>query len=85
MTAKKKAYTRAGIDIDLSNPLKRQIQSFVKQTHPTEVLRGDPRFEKLVEESKKPLAVKQKFAASTVSRTIRQPETAATAFDFSGK
>jgi phosphoribosylaminoimidazole (AIR) synthetase len=47
MTAKKKAYTRAGVDIDLSNPLKRQIQSFVKQTHPTEVLRGDPRFEKL--------------------------------------
>ncbi len=34
MTARKKAYARAGVDIDLGNRLKRQIQSFVKKTHP---------------------------------------------------
>src|SRR5437588_344422 len=38
MTAKKKAYARAGVDIDLGNRLKRQIQSLVKQTHGPEVL-----------------------------------------------
>ena len=35
---KKKAYARAGVDIDLGNRLKRQIQSLVKQTHGPEVL-----------------------------------------------
>ncbi|HYR22104.1 MAG TPA: phosphoribosylformylglycinamidine cyclo-ligase [Chthoniobacterales bacterium] len=30
----KKAYTRAGVDVDLGNKLKRGIQSLVKQTHP---------------------------------------------------
>jgi len=34
MTARKKAYARAGVDVDLGNRLKRQIQSFVKKTHP---------------------------------------------------
>jgi phosphoribosylformylglycinamidine cyclo-ligase len=35
MTArKKKAYARAGVDVDLGNRLKRQIQSLVKKTHP---------------------------------------------------
>ncbi len=34
MTARKKAYARAGVDIDLGNRLKRQIQSLVKKTHP---------------------------------------------------
>jgi phosphoribosylformylglycinamidine cyclo-ligase len=30
----KKAYARAGVDVDLGNRLKRRIQSFVRQTHP---------------------------------------------------
>jgi phosphoribosylformylglycinamidine cyclo-ligase len=30
---KKKAYTRAGVDVDLGNRLKRQIQSLIKETH----------------------------------------------------
>jgi phosphoribosylformylglycinamidine cyclo-ligase len=30
----RKAYARAGVDVDLGNKLKRRIQSFVKQTHP---------------------------------------------------
>ena len=30
---KKKAYARAGVDVDLGNRLKRQIQSLVRQTH----------------------------------------------------
>ncbi len=34
MTKKKKAYARAGVDIDLGNRLKHQIQSLVKETHP---------------------------------------------------
>ncbi|PYJ91184.1 MAG: phosphoribosylformylglycinamidine cyclo-ligase [Verrucomicrobia bacterium] len=38
MDKKKKAYARAGVDIDLGNRLKRQIQSLVKQTHGPEVL-----------------------------------------------
>jgi phosphoribosylformylglycinamidine cyclo-ligase len=38
MTKKQKAYARAGVDIDLGNRLKRQIQSLVKQTHGPEVL-----------------------------------------------
>src|SRR5213596_4189991 len=38
MTARKKAYARAGVDIDLGNRLKRRIQSLVKQTHSPEVL-----------------------------------------------
>lgn len=33
-----KAYARAGVDIALGNRLKRQIQSFVKQTHGPQVL-----------------------------------------------
>jgi len=33
MTKKGKAYARAGVDIDLGNRLKRQIQSLVKGTH----------------------------------------------------
>ena len=33
-----KAYARAGVDVDLGNTLKRQIQSFVKGTHGTQVL-----------------------------------------------
>jgi len=35
---KKKAYARAGVDVDLGNKLKRRIQSFVKQTHGPQVL-----------------------------------------------
>ena len=35
---KTKAYASAGVDIDLGNRLKRQIQSFVKQTHGPQVL-----------------------------------------------
>jgi phosphoribosylformylglycinamidine cyclo-ligase len=31
----KKAYARAGVDVDLGNKLKRRIQSLVRQTHPT--------------------------------------------------
>src|SRR5213596_2476177 len=38
MTARKKAYARAGVDIDLGNRLKRRIQSLVKQTHGPQVL-----------------------------------------------
>lgn len=37
MTAKK-AYARAGVDVDLGNRLKRRIHSLVKQTHGPEVL-----------------------------------------------
>ena len=33
-----KAYARAGVDVDLGNTLKRQIQSIVKETHGTQVL-----------------------------------------------
>src|SRR6266480_4523078 len=36
--AMKKAYARAGVDVDLGNKLKRQIQSLVRQTHGPEVL-----------------------------------------------
>ena len=38
MTRKKKAYARAGVDVDLGNRLKAQIQSLVKQTHGPQVL-----------------------------------------------
>ena len=38
MTAKRKAYARAGVDVDLGNRLKGQIQSLVKQTHGPQVL-----------------------------------------------
>jgi len=38
MTARKKAYTRAGVDVDLGNRLKGQIQSLVRQTHGPQVL-----------------------------------------------
>src|SRR5216110_3389555 len=38
MTARKKAYASAGVDIDLGNRLKRQIQSLVQQTHGQQVL-----------------------------------------------
>jgi phosphoribosylformylglycinamidine cyclo-ligase len=38
MTAKQKAYARAGVDVDLGNRLKGQIQSLVKQTHGPQVL-----------------------------------------------
>jgi phosphoribosylformylglycinamidine cyclo-ligase len=34
----KKAYARAGVDVDLGNRLKRRIQSFVRQTHGPHVL-----------------------------------------------
>src|SRR5216110_2116603 len=34
MTKKQKAYARAGVDVDLGNRLKRQIQPLVKKTHP---------------------------------------------------
>src|SRR2546423_5771149 len=34
----KKAYARAGVDVDLGNTLKRRIQSFVRQTHGPQVL-----------------------------------------------
>src|SRR2546421_6269318 len=33
MGKKKKAYARAGVDVDLGNKLKRRIQSLVRQTH----------------------------------------------------
>jgi len=33
MTKKQKAYARAGVDVELGNRLKREIQSFVKKTH----------------------------------------------------
>src|SRR5213595_4049155 len=35
---KKKAYARAGVDVDLGNKLKRRIQSLVRKTHGVEVL-----------------------------------------------
>src|SRR5436190_4127160 len=38
MTKKAKAYARAGVDVDLGNRLKRQIQSLVKQTHGPQVI-----------------------------------------------
>src|SRR4026207_1901884 len=38
MTARKKAYTRAGVDVDLGNRLKGQIQLLVRQTHGPQVL-----------------------------------------------
>jgi phosphoribosylformylglycinamidine cyclo-ligase len=38
MTKKKKAYARAGVDVDLGNRLKGQIQSLVRQTHGPQVL-----------------------------------------------
>jgi len=38
MTKKQKAYAGAGVDVDLGNRLKRQIQSFVRQTHSPQVL-----------------------------------------------
>ncbi len=38
MTARKKAYTRAGVDVDLGNRRKGQSQSLVRQTHGPQVL-----------------------------------------------
>ena len=38
MAKKKKAYARAGVDVDLGNRLKRRIQSLVKRTHGPQVL-----------------------------------------------
>jgi phosphoribosylformylglycinamidine cyclo-ligase len=38
MTQKKKAYARAGVDVDLGNFVKRKIQARVKSTHGPEVL-----------------------------------------------
>ena len=38
MTEKQKAYTRAGVDVDLANKLKRRIRSLIRQTHGPEVL-----------------------------------------------
>ena len=38
MTKKQKAYAAAGVDVDLGNRLKRQIQSLVRQTHGPNVL-----------------------------------------------
>jgi phosphoribosylformylglycinamidine cyclo-ligase len=38
MTKKIKAYARAGVDVDLGNRLKRNIQRLVKQTHGPQVL-----------------------------------------------
>src|SRR5437870_10656603 len=35
---KKKAYARAGVDVDLGNSLKRRMQSLVRKTHGAEVL-----------------------------------------------
>jgi len=35
---KRKAYARAGVDVDLANKLKRRIGSFVRQTHGPQVL-----------------------------------------------
>ena len=37
-TKSRKAYARAGVDVDLGNRLKRRIQGLVKQTHGPEVL-----------------------------------------------
>jgi phosphoribosylformylglycinamidine cyclo-ligase len=38
MTTLRKAYARAGVNVDLANRLKRQIQSLVRQTHGPQVL-----------------------------------------------
>jgi phosphoribosylformylglycinamidine cyclo-ligase len=38
MTNEKKAYAAAGVDIDLGNRLKRQVQSLIKETHGPQVL-----------------------------------------------
>jgi phosphoribosylformylglycinamidine cyclo-ligase len=38
MTTRKKAYARAGVDVDLGNKLKHGIQSLVRQTHGPQVL-----------------------------------------------
>jgi phosphoribosylformylglycinamidine cyclo-ligase len=38
MTKKKKAYARAGVDVDLGNRLKRGVHQLVRQTHGPEVL-----------------------------------------------
>jgi phosphoribosylformylglycinamidine cyclo-ligase len=38
MTTRNKAYARAGVDVDLGNRLKGQIQSLVRQTHGPQVL-----------------------------------------------
>jgi phosphoribosylformylglycinamidine cyclo-ligase len=38
MTSRRKAYARAGVDVDLANRLKGQIQLFVRQTHRPQVL-----------------------------------------------
>src|SRR5438876_460979 len=38
MTRKQSAYARAGVDVDLGNRLKRQIQQLVRQTHGPQVL-----------------------------------------------
>jgi phosphoribosylformylglycinamidine cyclo-ligase len=38
MTTLKKAYARAGVDVDLANKLKRGIGAFVRQTHGPQVL-----------------------------------------------
>ncbi len=38
MTKKKRAYANAGVDVDLGNRLKRNIQSLVKQTHGRQVV-----------------------------------------------
>ncbi len=38
MTPQKKAYARAGVDVDLGNRLKRHIQLLVKRTHGVQVL-----------------------------------------------
>src|SRR5437016_10664284 len=35
---KKKAYARAGVDVDLSNKLKRRVQTLVRRTHGPQVL-----------------------------------------------
>src|SRR6266480_5126497 len=38
MTKKRKAYARAGVDVDLANRLKLRLQSLVRQTHGPQVL-----------------------------------------------
>jgi phosphoribosylformylglycinamidine cyclo-ligase len=38
MTKRKKAYARAGVDVDLGNKLKRGIQSLIRQTHGPQIL-----------------------------------------------
>jgi len=38
MTEKKKAYARAGVDVDLGNRLKRRIQTLARRTHGPQVL-----------------------------------------------